>query len=240
MDVAHAFHNVPIRPSERQFMRGKVGARFIVFKVLSMGGKSSPNIWGRFAMGRVCHQSSAVTSFVARSTWMIPSWLLEVVLVKDHAPSQSHCWPSPFWVSSSLETKLVSVTVVWIGAQLSVEDSGISVAIPMDKLDALQTLTARFRSATVAQEEDLRSFYGKLPLVGGTVPTLRPFVDMVWAALASSSRQPLELVHYRRFRVALWRLQALFAKILGPLVRVFRVAASWGSEGNYIATDACP
>ena len=43
MDVAHAFHNVPIRPSDRQFMCGN-GTRFLVFNVLGMGGKSSPNI----------------------------------------------------------------------------------------------------------------------------------------------------------------------------------------------------
>ena len=55
VDVAHAFHTVPIRPSERQFMCGKVRTRFLVFKVVGMGGKLSPDIWGLFAAatGRV-------------------------------------------------------------------------------------------------------------------------------------------------------------------------------------------
>ena len=54
-NVAHAFHNIPIRPSERQFMCGMVGSRCLVFKVLGMGGKSSPNVWGWLAaaIGRV-------------------------------------------------------------------------------------------------------------------------------------------------------------------------------------------
>ena len=39
VDVAHAFHNLPIRPSDRQFMCGK-GTRFLVFKVLGMGPTS--------------------------------------------------------------------------------------------------------------------------------------------------------------------------------------------------------
>ena len=64
------------------------------------------------------------------------------------------------------------------------------------------------------------------------VPTLRPFVDMVRAALASISRLPLELVHCWRFRVAFWLLQALFSEVSGVLVRVFQVAASWSPEGN--------
>ena len=48
VEVDHVFHKKPIRPSEGQFM-------FVVFKVLCMGGKSSPDIWGRLppATGRV-------------------------------------------------------------------------------------------------------------------------------------------------------------------------------------------
>ena len=92
--------------------------------------------------------------------------------------------------------------VVWIGAQLSVEDFGISMAIPKDKLDALHSQTTRFLSATVAQKQDLLSFCGKLSFVAGVVPMLRPFVDMVSGALASSSGLPLELVQCRRLRMA--------------------------------------
>ena len=36
---------IPVRPSERQFVCGKVCTRFIVFNVLGIGGKPSPNIW---------------------------------------------------------------------------------------------------------------------------------------------------------------------------------------------------
>ena len=44
LDIADAFHNVPMRPRERKFACGKVGSRFIVFQVLCMGGKSTPNV----------------------------------------------------------------------------------------------------------------------------------------------------------------------------------------------------
>ena len=83
------------------------------------------------------------------------------------------------------------------------------MAIPKDNFDALHDQTSQFLSASVAQEKALRSFFGKLSCVAGMVQTLRPFVDMVSPALASSSRLHLELVHCRRFRVALWWLQAL-------------------------------
>ena len=43
-----------------------------------------------------------------------------------HALSQPRCWPSPSWVFPSLGTKPVGDRVVWIGAQLSIEDCSIS------------------------------------------------------------------------------------------------------------------
>ena len=49
MDVADAFHNIPIRPEERRFCCAKIGNMYIVFEVLCMGGKASPNIWGRYS-----------------------------------------------------------------------------------------------------------------------------------------------------------------------------------------------
>ena len=123
------------------------------------------------------HQSSAAASFVARSTWMTASWLLEEALMKFHAPSLSRCWPSPSWVFPSLGTSIGDRVVLWIGAQLSVEDFGISVAIPQDKLDALHRQTSQFLSATIAQKKALPSFCSKHAFVDG----------MVWVALASSS-----------------------------------------------------
>ena len=55
LDIADAFHNVPLHPSERKYVCTKVGDRFVVFKVMCMGGKASPNVWGRFAaaIGRI-------------------------------------------------------------------------------------------------------------------------------------------------------------------------------------------
>ena len=55
LDIADAFHNIRIRPSECRYAVAKVGDQYVVFQVLCMGGKSSPTIWGRFAacVGRI-------------------------------------------------------------------------------------------------------------------------------------------------------------------------------------------
>ena len=66
LDIADAFHNIPIRPIEQQFACGSYAGLFWVFMVLCMGGKASPNIWGRFAaaIGRIV--SSLFTDGVLR------------------------------------------------------------------------------------------------------------------------------------------------------------------------------
>ena len=64
------------------------------------------------------------------------------------------------------------------------------------------------------------------------VLALRPFVDMVWAALASSARLPLDLVHRRHFLVALW----LFSRLSSPC-RPGRSLV--GSEENCLDKDVC-
>ena len=55
LDVADAFHNILVHPSKRRFACSMVDGKFVVFLVLCMGGKSAPNIWGRFAalLGRM-------------------------------------------------------------------------------------------------------------------------------------------------------------------------------------------
>ena len=49
LDVADAFHNIPIQKAERRYCCGLVDGVYVAFEVLCMGGKASPNIWGRFA-----------------------------------------------------------------------------------------------------------------------------------------------------------------------------------------------
>ena len=49
LDIADAFHNIPLRSAERRFACSKIGDEIVCFLVLCMGGKSAPTIWGRFA-----------------------------------------------------------------------------------------------------------------------------------------------------------------------------------------------
>ena len=135
---------------------------------------------------------------------------------------------------------VLGTSVTWIGAQLTSSSDGIEVSIPEDKLESLLTQTKQLNASVVASRRSVRSYCGKLSFIGGMVPYIRPFLSMVWAALSSASSLPPALIHCRQFRVALDWLQALLLGRHGPLVRTFPLAEVWSSEGDYIATDACP
>ena len=243
LDVADAFHNIPLKPQERRFACGKVGNRFIVFRVLCMGGKSAPTIWGRFAaaIGRVLASIANPDSFrvevyvddplltaagsLRSRTFTFTKMLLALAVLG---------FPLA-WSKASIGT-----SVVWIGAQLSVTDEGVRVSIPQGKLDTLRTETAQLRKTAVQPRRFVRSYCGKLSFVAGMVPILRPFLGMFWAALASKSSLPPALVHCRQFAVAARWMAALLHEVHGPLTREFPLHEPLAGDGTYIATDACP
>ena len=166
VDVAHAFHNIPIRLSERQFMCRKDGTRFLVFKVLGMGGKSSPNILSWFAAAVGCLVSSVFSGDEFGCVIFLddPSWPPEEALMKDHAPSLTSCWPSPSWVSLPLGTQPVSVTV-WCG-------SAPSSQLKTSASELLSKVQA-WCNARPHVPVPVWSFCGKLTFVAVDAATLR-------------------------------------------------------------------
>ncbi len=49
IDIADAFHQVPLRPDEKKFCCTTSGGKFYVYEVLTFGASSFPTIWGRYA-----------------------------------------------------------------------------------------------------------------------------------------------------------------------------------------------
>ena len=149
VDVAHAFHNMPIRASERQFLCGKVCTQFFVFNVLGMGGKFLPNIWSQLAaaIGRVVSSVFRCDEFLCEIYEDDPSWPLEEAFLKDRKPSLSRCWPSPSWDSSKFGTWPVSVTV-WFGSAPSSQLKTSSSQWPFQRTSLMPCTATRDHSCT--------------------------------------------------------------------------------------------
>ena len=99
-------------------MCGKVGARLLIF--------NPPGI------GRVFSSVFSDEEFRCKIYVDDP----EEALKKDHAPSLSRCWPSPSWVSFSLGTKPVSVTV-WCGSASSSQLDTLASQWPFQRTSSM-------------------------------------------------------------------------------------------------------
>ena len=244
LDISDAFHNVPMRPSERRFSCGKVGDRYVVFEVLCMGGKSAPNVWGRYAAGLGRITASVFDPSEFRDEIYVDDPLMAAVGTEEDRDItftiallvlQTTGFPLA-WSKG-----VVGTQVTWIGAQLTVLPFSIEVSVPEDKLDTLQALTTDIGKSVVAGRRLIRSYCGKLSFVAGMVPIIRPFLSMLWGALSSKApKLPGGLIHTRQLKVAIDWMHALLQGRHGPLVRDFPLQVQMADEGDFIATDACP
>ena len=213
-------------------------------------GEIGPNIWGRFAalLGRML--ASVFSPHAFRAEIYVDDPLMATAGTQAQRDStftiallvlQTSGFPLA-WGKG-----ILGKPVTWTGAQLTSLPTSIMVSIPEDKLVILLNQTRELRASVVASRRTVRSYCGRLSFIGGMVPFIRPFLGMVWAALASSSssrgfgksKLPTNLIHCRQFRVALDWLLALLQGRHGPLVRTFPLQVITADEGDYIATDAC-
>ena len=177
LDVADAFHNIPLRPSERRFTCGKFQDRVVVFESLCMGGKSAPNIWGRYAaaMGRI------LASIADPSRFRVEIFVDDPLMVASgDTISRDWTFTRALLALSVLGFPLawgkgeLGQEVVWIGAKLSNLNEGIRVSIPQDKLVVLQDQTALFSRSTVVSRRHVRSYCGRLSFIAGMVAAFAP------------------------------------------------------------------
>ena len=244
LDVEDAFHNIPIYPTERKFACCKVRDTFVVFRVLCMGGKASPTIWGRFAaaMGRfvssIVHGDPCRMEIYVDDPILVAAGSLEdrTTIFAVAALALAALGFPLSWGKAALGS-----TVTWIGAQLSWVPEGVKVEVPEAKLKEILENIGELQEKAVVQKKALQSFCGKVGFIAGFILPLRPFLAMLWAAMfAAHGTLPRGLVHRRKLQVALDWLQALLQNQWGPLQRTFPWTPAWAPEGDYLATDACP
>ena len=205
MDVTHTFHNIPIRPCKRHFMRGNVGTRFLFWKVLGMEGKSSPKIWGWIAaaIGRVVSSVFSGDEFRCAINVDDPFLAAGGSLGERLRPGIRPCLSAP---TSQLKTSASQ----W----------------PFQKT-SLMPCTARRPGSTVSRKKVSDYSAASFPLLLVRSRHCGPSLTWTGRRCLSRPRLLLELVHCRRFPVALWLSQAHFSEVPCPLVTVFPVAASW-------------
>ncbi len=138
----------------------------------------------------------------------------------------------------------LSKTVTWIGGTLKCEPWGILAtvkeAIVSDICDDLK----RVQSPNLITKKELQSLIGKLSHAAGLLIIMRPFLEPLWAALASNEKStgaPANTIWRKQILQSLVWFEALFLD--HPLLTERRFAiAAYLRVGTYveIGTDASP
>ena len=244
VDIEDAFHNIPLAESEQPFAAAMLDGKVVVFKVLCMGGKAAPGVWGRFAAcaGRVVASTLASHNFrmeiyvddplcAACGSHEVRNRLFTKALLLLCAMGFPLAWSKAS----------IGASIVWIGAELSHTDASVTVAAPETKLQELGDKTASLRKErAIISSRHLRSFCGLVSFFAGMVPIMRPFLAMLWAALAAKSRLKRAVICKKQVCIALDWLAALARIRPQGLSRTFPTHVVVAPEGDYFATDACP
>ena len=230
IDIRDAFHNIP-SGIDRAFTAAaftREGKKVVlVYDVLVFGSVSSPTIWGRFASW-FTRSAIAINPKVKLQTYVDDPIM---VFDKDDPQYERLLGITLLWAAIAgfpvkLEKTDAGDEVRWIGAWLSVNhiDRTAIVTIPKDKVSELLEKVRTYSTKTMIGRKQLQSLAGALSFAAGIVPLMRPFLNALWAALATNdgSERTRNLVHVRRIAVALQWIEALLGNEPADFVRVVR------------------
>ncbi len=199
-DFQDAFLNLSICEEERgHVVVLKEEGVYAAYKGVPFGLATAPLLWGRAA------------AFIGRTTqaMQLPHFHRLQIYVDDPAicvagPKQTRTWLIArtllLWAAMGARVTLHKVargtTVKWIGATYSLIKGGVEVAVDKERM---QKLTAVVQAGLDSKGliKGARSLTGELSWVAGIVPTIRPFVNTLWAAIYSMVHQQQAIVEGR-------------------------------------------
>ena len=231
MDIRDAFHNIP-SGKDRAFtsaaFRDKTGTlKIVVYDVLVFGSVSSPTLWGRYAawFGR---SLASINPDIRLQTYVDDPLFTFDCTDPYHKERVgiSLLWSQIAGYPLKLEKSDSGTEVKWIGAVIKADHDNhtISVTIPEDKVAELKSKVQTYLRRPVIGRRQLQSLAGALSFVAGLVPLMRPFLNSLWAALATNDgpKQTRNVVHVRRIGIALQWIDALLGEKAAPFTRVVR------------------
>eukprot|EP00435_Cladocopium_sp_Y103_P060710 s216_g22.t1 len=254
-DFVDAFLNLPIAQGERGFAIIKLSdGQYASYRGVPFGLASAPLLWGRAA------------AWIARATQAVqrPETFRLQVYVDD--PVAAVCgsrtdrtWliarTMALWAALGARVALhkagIGRCIKWIGATYEVIAGGVRVAVDKERIEKLRTtVQAGLQSSNLVQ--GVRSLAGELSWVAGIVPTIRPFVNMLWAAVygmdaqqeraktgASKARaRPEGAVFAKTIRTPLQWLAKFLEGQHGGLSRTRLLVDRWARPQWIIRTDA--
>lgn len=190
-DFQDAFLNLVITEEERGhaivlMKQGHFGA----YKGVPFGLATAPLLWGRAAafIGR-CTQAVQ-----ARDQHRLQIYVDDPAIVVGGRRTQ-RTWllgrTLILWAMLGAKVALRKVgrgqSVKWIGALYEIRPGGLEVSIDAERIKKLKQVVQQGLAAK-GLITGARSLAGELSWVAGIIPTIRPFVNMIWAAVYELAR----------------------------------------------------
>ena len=196
MDFSDAFKHVPITHNERRFMAGQAKLDgqegYFYYRVLLFGAVAGPLLWGRVAAWLM--RASAGVS--AGEPLQLQCFVDDPILVVGGQEVQKiRAVARVFLLWSALNFQLAwakaqsGPEVEWIGAKLKLkyqEGKPYAVEITIDdkKIEKLAN-GARELQAPWIRREKVKEYAGLCSWAGSVVPSLKPYVQMLWATASA-------------------------------------------------------
>jgi hypothetical protein len=246
LDVANAFHLIPVHPDEAKFLTTSFDGKVQEYSCMVFGPKPAPTVWGRFG------------AWIARSTQAIVGTDLgRIQLYVDDPASTFKGTPSQTRESTAatlLWWRILDLPLAWdkaqwgakakwIGATFDIRHDHVKVSIDESKALEAEKLAEKILSNQVVTKKTLSSMTGKLNFFAGIIITLYPFIMPLWAVLYSKEHQtiPEHLLHTSRLRKPLQWIRAFLRHGGASLTREYHTCReSLRGQMLNIAMDASP
>ena len=248
-DVTDAFLNLGITEPERGHAIISTGqGRYAAYRGVPFGLATAPLLWGRAA------------AWIGRATQAIHSpWAYRghiyvddpVAIVTGTKETRTHSIAKTLTLWSALGGRVAlhkadrGTEIKWIGAMFRVVPGGIAITIDKERTAKLLKVTQEGLTQQ-GLVYNVRSLAGELSWVAGLVPTIRPFVNMIWAASYSmegqrntaTRKRPRDSVFTKMVRLPFLWINKFLRGHHGGITRTRYVQDQYATPKWTVRTDA--
>ena len=245
-DFRDAFFILPNLPSERRFFAVAFNGRILVFRKTTQGSRGAPLTWSRLAalITRLT-QSVTGTDTTRISTYVDDPIVVAVgtITQRRRAFAKTLAIWSALGLPLALEKAQVGKSVTWTSAVFTPTPRGLDVTVKENIVTETVELCMRFLSIKYVTHKDLRSQIGKAMHIASLVPTVRPFLNELYAALHDKARSgpTPHSVWAKQIVHAISWLLALLQRNRGTLTRTYDLDVYFGHGDTVdMCLDASP
>ena len=190
-DFTDAFYKVPLDPEEQRFFAFQYKGKVFVYNRVAQGSLDGPSLYGRLSafVGR-CTQS-LLDSDEARTQIYTDDPIISILATEQRA-KYLMAVVTMAWLALGFDMAFHKAQfghkVTWIGYQLTDTASTLYAQIKESFLKDLLADSLKTLKKNIIGLKELRSYTGRCNHVSCLLWLWRPFLDSLWAAVASRSQ----------------------------------------------------